>query len=73
MPAEFEFPRLLDLIAVMAWALSGAIVARYRNFDFMGVFIISAVSATGGGILRDVLVGTCRGSSSRDKPTAWWW
>lgn len=49
----FEFPLALEVIAVIAWAVSGAIVARGRNFDFTGVFVIAILSATGGGLLRD--------------------
>ena len=50
---EFQFPLVMEVMAVIAWAVSGAIVARARGFDFMGVFIISIVASAGGGILRD--------------------
>ena len=54
MPVEtFEFPLILEVLATIAWAGSGAIVARARGFDFMGVFFIATISATGGGMLRD--------------------
>jgi uncharacterized membrane protein YeiH len=51
----FEFPLVLDLVATIAWATSGAIVARARGFDYMGVIIVAIISATGGGLLRDGL------------------
>jgi uncharacterized membrane protein YeiH len=51
----FEFPLVLDLIATIAWATSGAIVARARGFDYMGVIVVAVISATGGGLLRDGL------------------
>ena len=51
----FQFPQLLEIMATITWAISGAIVARARGFDFMGVFIISVVASTGGGLLRDGL------------------
>ena len=50
---EFQFPIAMEVAAVIAWAASGAIVARARGFDFMGVFIISIVASAGGGMLRD--------------------
>jgi len=50
---KFQFPVTLELIATLAWAVSGAIVARARSFDFTGVFIIALLSCTGGGLLRD--------------------
>jgi uncharacterized membrane protein YeiH len=49
----FVFPPFLEIVATIAWAVSGAIVARGRNFDFTGVFVIAVVSATGGGLIRD--------------------
>lgn len=52
---EFQFPLVMEVMATIAWAVSGAIVARARGFDFMGVFIISIVASTGGGLLRDGL------------------
>ena len=45
----FVFPLFLEILATLAWAVSGAIVARGRNFDFMGVFVISVLAATGAG------------------------
>jgi len=51
----FVFPLFLEILATLAWAVSGAIVARGRNFDFMGVFVISVLAATGGGLMRDGL------------------
>lgn len=52
---EFQLPWIMELVAIIAWATSGAIVARVRGFDFMGVFFIAIISATGGGLLRDGL------------------
>lgn len=51
----FQFPFVLEVMATIAWAVSGAIVARSRGLDFMGVFVISTIAATGGGLLRDGL------------------
>jgi uncharacterized membrane protein YeiH len=50
---RFQFPLVLEVIATLAWAMSGAIVARTRSFDFTGVFVIAVVASTGGGLLRD--------------------
>jgi uncharacterized membrane protein YeiH len=49
----FQFPPFLAVMATIAWAVSGAIVARGRNFDFTGVFVVSVLAATGGGLIRD--------------------
>jgi uncharacterized membrane protein YeiH len=56
MPIEaFQFPLIMEILATIAWAVSGAIVARARGFDFMGVFVIAVIASTGGGMLRDGL------------------
>jgi len=49
----YEFPLFLEILATIAWATSGSLVARARGFDFLGVFIIALVSTTGGGLVRD--------------------
>jgi len=49
----YTFPYFLEVLATMAWATSGALVARAYGFDFMGVFIIALVSTTAGGLIRD--------------------
>jgi len=47
----------LDILGTIAFAISGALVAMRKKFDPFGVFIISFVTAVGGGTLRDVLIG----------------
>jgi uncharacterized membrane protein YeiH len=49
----YQFPYVLEVLATIAWATSGALVARAQGFDFLGVFIIALVSTTGGGLIRD--------------------
>jgi uncharacterized membrane protein YeiH len=49
----YQFPYFLEVLATIAWATSGALVARACGFDFMGVFIIALVSTTAGGLIRD--------------------
>jgi uncharacterized membrane protein YeiH len=49
----YQFPYFLEVLATIAWATSGALVARAAGFDFMGVFIIAVVSTTAGGLIRD--------------------
>ena len=49
-------PELLDLAGVAVFAISGALAAARKNLDVLGVVIIAAVTAIGGGTLRDVLL-----------------
>ncbi|MBQ0116764.1 MAG: trimeric intracellular cation channel family protein [Flavobacterium sp.] len=48
---------LLDAIGTVAFAVSGALTAMNKRLDAFGVFIISFVTAVGGGTLRDMLIG----------------
>lgn len=47
----------IEYAAVAAGAISGALHARRRAFDFVGVVVIGICSGLGGGIIRDVLLG----------------
>jgi uncharacterized membrane protein YeiH len=47
--------RYFDLMATLSWALSGAVLAARRGYDFTGIFVIALVSSCGGGLLRDAL------------------
>jgi len=57
---------LLDIIGTMAFAMSGALTAINKKLDPFGVFIIAFVTAVGGGMLRDVLIGLTPVSWMRD-------
>lgn len=49
---------VLDLAGVFAFALNGALTAlRTARLDVVGVLTLGVVTALGGGIIRDVLVG----------------
>lgn len=46
----------LDLAGVAVFAVSGVLAARNRGLDFFGVIVIAAITAIGGGTLRDLLL-----------------
>jgi uncharacterized membrane protein YeiH len=52
-----EIPLWVDLLAVFVAGLSGSLIAIRNRFDPAGVVVITLVSAMGGGIIRDVLIG----------------
>ena len=54
-PEAFQVPTSIEYLAVLLWAVSGAIVGWRKGYDIVGVFVISFVSAFGGGLLRDGL------------------
>ena len=48
---------VLDLIGTAAFALSGAMTAVRRQMDLLGVMILGMVTAVGGGMIRDLILG----------------
>jgi uncharacterized membrane protein YeiH len=46
----------LEAVGVIAFALSGIIEAARKHFDLVGVVMVAAIAAFGGGTLRDVLL-----------------
>ncbi|MDA9368184.1 TRIC cation channel family protein [Flavobacteriaceae bacterium] len=47
----------LDIIGTIAFAVSGLLIARKESYSLVGAFILAALPAVGGGILRDLLIG----------------
>ena len=49
---------VLDLVGTFVFALDGALVAlRVARLDIVGAITLGMVTAIGGGILRDLLIG----------------
>lgn len=44
---------VFDVIGIVAFAISGFLVGVRRRFDILGIAIMSAVTAFGGGLVRD--------------------
>ncbi|MER6080227.1 trimeric intracellular cation channel family protein [Streptomyces sp. NPDC001833] len=47
----------LDVIGIFVFAISGALLAVRKNFDVFGIGVMAEVTALGGGIFRDVIIG----------------
>lgn len=47
----------LDLIGIFVFGISGALMAIHRDFDIVGIAILAVITALGGGVLRDVILG----------------
>ncbi|HJV66058.1 MAG TPA: trimeric intracellular cation channel family protein [Geomonas sp.] len=45
-----------DLLGTVAFAASGALAGVRRRMDLLGVIVLGIVTATGGGVMRDVLL-----------------
>ncbi|GLX68105.1 trimeric intracellular cation channel family protein [Paenibacillus glycanilyticus] len=48
---------VFSIIGTVAFAVSGAIVAMEEEYDILGVFVLGLVTAFGGGVIRNLLIG----------------
>lgn len=46
-----------ELIGTIAFAVSGAMVAIQKRMDLFGVLMLGAITACGGGMIRDLFIG----------------
>ncbi|PYE54523.1 putative membrane protein YeiH [Deinococcus yavapaiensis KR-236] len=78
-PPGFDLPsldvqaslRVLDLVGIFAFSLSGALVGVRKRFDLFGVVVLGCVTAVGGGSIRDALTGTVPPVYLRDETYLW--
>ena len=54
LPAAIE---ALDLFGTAVFALTGALRAMSKKLDLMGAIVLAVVTAMGGGMMRDALIG----------------
>ncbi|MEV8320589.1 trimeric intracellular cation channel family protein [Streptomyces sp. NPDC059900] len=47
----------LDIVGIFVFAISGALLAVRKNFDVFGIAVLAEVTALGGGLIRDVVIG----------------
>ena len=52
-----SFILIMDIIGTVAFAVSGAMMAIQKKMDIFGVNILAITTATGGGVIRDLLMG----------------
>ena len=48
---------IFEIVGTIAFSISGAIEAMKKKMDILGVIVLGIVTAVGGGILRDILMG----------------
>ena len=48
---------ILEIIGTIAFAISGALVAVKVRYDVFWVAVVGSITAVGGGIMRDILIG----------------
>lgn len=47
----------IELIGTIAFAITGVITAIEKKFDIFGAIVLGTVTAVGGGIVRDIILG----------------
>ena len=48
---------IMELIGTAAFSCSGAMLAIRKKLDLLGIIVLGVITAVGGGMLRDVLIG----------------
>jgi uncharacterized membrane protein YeiH len=56
-PSSYPAFAVASIVGSVAFALSGYLAGVRRRLDVMGVFILAFLTANGGGVVRDLLVG----------------
>ncbi|WP_042385029.1 trimeric intracellular cation channel family protein [Streptacidiphilus melanogenes] len=52
-----DVEQVLDLSGIFVFALSGGLMAVRKNFDVFGIAVLAEVTALGGGVIRDLIIG----------------
>ncbi len=60
------FILILELIGTVAFAISGAMTAMKKEMDIFGVCVLGVITACGGGVIRDVILGITPPNTFRD-------
>ncbi|MBO5564367.1 MAG: TRIC cation channel family protein [Lachnospiraceae bacterium] len=47
----------MNIIGAIAFAIAGALVAVQHEMDIFGVNVLAVITATGGGMIRDIIMG----------------
>lgn len=64
---EVTVERVLDLTGVFVFALSGASLAARKRLDVVGITVLAAATALGGGMMRDLLLDDLPPVALRDQ------
>lgn len=58
-PVAFNatFTQALNFIGTFVFAISGALLAVHKNYDIVGMTVLAEITAIGGGVLRDLILG----------------
>ncbi len=60
------FTQALNLIGVFVFAISGALLAIRKDYDIVGMIVLAEITAIGGGVVRDLILGAVPPSAFTD-------
>ena len=60
------FILIVELLGTMAFAASGAMTGIRKNMEIFGVCILALTTAVGGGVIRDLILGSTPPATFRD-------
>lgn len=60
----------LEILGTVAFSVSGAIEAMKKGMDMLGVLVLGLVTAVGGGIFRDIIIGQLPPAAFKDARNA---
>ncbi len=61
---------ILNFLGTLAFAASGAMIGLKKNMDLFGVCILGLTTATGGGVIRDLILGLTPPMAFQDPTSA---
>src|SRR5690242_5080226 len=47
----------LNLVGTFVFAISGALMAVHKRYDIVGMIVLAEITAIGGGVIRDLILG----------------
>ena len=65
------FEEVLVYVGTVTFAVAGALTAVQKRFDLVGVLVLAAVTAIGGGSIRDLVTGRTPPASLTNEPLLW--
>jgi len=65
-PKSVKLLYAVDLAGTLLFAMEGASAAIAGKLDLLGVMVLAFATALGGGIIRDVLIGSVPPNALRD-------
>jgi uncharacterized membrane protein YeiH len=59
----------LNLVGTFVFAISGALLAVHKRYDIVGMIVLAEITAIGGGVIRDLILGTVPPAAFTDHVT----